>query len=177
MSKAMRLWGAALGVLVAGTLFVRLTEAQSVRKPPVLEASRVVIRDVQGRMRGVIGITEDNESGLTFFDASGKQRCRILVEPDGASRLSLEGADEQPLVTAQVGADGSATLGVHNASGDLGLVSTHAGHMAMILSRAGKARLVWGEDARGQALPAVTGPTSPPGPSVSGPGSTAPGPW
>jgi hypothetical protein len=169
-------WMMFAGALVLAVL-IDMTQAQSVRKPPVLEASRVVIRDVQGRMRGVIGITEDNESGLTFFDASGKQRCRILVEPDGASRLSLEGADEQPLVTAQVGADGSATLGVHNASGDLGLVSTHAGHMAMILSRAGKARLVWGEDARGQALPAVTGPTSPPGPSVSGPGSTAPGPW
>jgi hypothetical protein len=127
MSKAMRLWGAALGVLVAGTLFVRLTEAQSVRKPPVLEASRVVIRDAEGRVRGMIGVTEDNEAGLSFFDVKGRQRCRILVEADGPPKLALAGPDETSRIGLAVQNDGAATLRVGDSAGEIGIVAEPGG--------------------------------------------------
>jgi hypothetical protein len=179
MSKAMRLWGAALGVLVAGTLFVRLTEAQSVRKPPVLEASRVVIRDAEGRVRGMIGVTEDNEAGLSFFDVKGKQRCRILVEADGPPKLALAGPDETSRIGLAVQNDGAATLRVGDSGGEIGIVAEPGGETVLMLIREDKPRMLWGVDSAGRELTGrmLNSPTGAPGRSGPGSGPTAPGPW
>jgi hypothetical protein len=115
-------------VLVGITLFVGFPgESMPSQAAKVVEASRFVVRDAQGRIRAsldsngfiladqnqvvrvVLGATPAGEAALTLYDSNGKVRAGLAIVPEQVV-LSIYDQNEKKRVALGVRPDGSPGL-------------------------------------------------------------------
>jgi hypothetical protein len=119
---------------------------------PVAEANRFVIRDAQGRVRGVWGVTKDGGAHIVMSDSMGRERLRLQVLSDGSSGLALVDSANRSRVVLAALPDQTATLVLADRAGRtrtvLGLNASGASTV-VFADRNGTTRAGLGVDARG----------------------------
>ena len=128
----------------------------------VVESRQYVLRDVEGRVRGIWGSAEDGTIRLVLRDASGRSMVRLNLLPDGASGITFADSGEHSRIVLGVLEDETSTLVLADGSGRaravLGL-SPDGSSTLVFADTLGVSRSGLGIDANGGAtatLPAMS---------------------
>jgi hypothetical protein len=89
------------------------------KQPQTLEAEQFVLRSIDGKVRGAIGITPDGAVGLNLDDAKGRTRITLDVSADGSPGLDFYDSQGKLGATFALGPTGTPGLGLYDASGKL----------------------------------------------------------
>jgi hypothetical protein len=96
-------------LFVAGVAIAAEMRRSMSPRPGVVEAKRVVIRDKEGRLRGVFGLDETQQPGLKMFDGHGREQVALGIPCDDRSSLMFFDKGEARLVMDASG-DGSSAF-------------------------------------------------------------------
>lgn len=97
-------------VLVAVTAMTVFASRRSSTVGAAVHVQRIVLEDVQGRVRGTWGVTEEGAVQLALTDSQGKPRVRVSVLNDGSPGLVLLDGTGQPRAALGLLVDGTMSL-------------------------------------------------------------------
>jgi hypothetical protein len=102
-------------VLLAGAvgLMAQTAPVQS------LEAQQFVLRGRDGKVRGVIGLSDNGSVGINLNDIKGQTRIEMDVAPNGSPGLDLYDPDGKLRATFALGPKGTPGLGLYDSGGKL----------------------------------------------------------
>ena len=93
-----------------GLLVLVIAGASQAVGPRVVDATRVVVRDADGKIRGDLGVRDDGSVSLALNDPEGRKRLGMSVLPDDFVGMGLYDKDGGMLV--EVRASGAAGSGL-----------------------------------------------------------------
>jgi hypothetical protein len=104
--------------IVAGLFLTSVVIAAEMRRtmsprPGVVEAKQVVIRDKEGRLRGVFGLDATEQPGLKMFDGNGREQVALEIPCENSSTLAFFDRGETRLLLDS-SADGSSALRLYD---------------------------------------------------------------
>lgn len=108
--------------VVVVAVFAAVVCLGQVEVPEAVQAEKFVVRDTDGKQRGVLGVDEDGQPGLSLLGVDGKSRANLTLDRDGRPCLTLRG------LPGEVG-EGRIVLGIDD----------HDTYRLMICARKGKA--------------------------------------
>jgi len=100
LERAKRVGTAICALMVVGAATVALRTSQGARSE-IVEASKLVVRDEEGRIRAELGVLPDRSVGLVLYDADEVQRVTLAVSNE-MPILELQSADERLSATIWV---------------------------------------------------------------------------
>jgi hypothetical protein len=115
-NRRLRLVTDALMLFIGAIIFMGQTASVPSR---TVEAEQFVLRGSDGRVRGVMGISDDGAVGINLNDIKGQSRITLDLAADGAPGLDLYDPNGKMRATLALGAAGTPGLGLYDASGKL----------------------------------------------------------
>ncbi len=120
--------------------------------PQVAEARKFLLRDREGRIRGVWGTNEDGAAQLQIQDNAGRTRMRFTVQPDGASGLAFVDSANSSRIVVGILPDESANVVLADQGGKTRAVlgiSPNGATTLVFADRGGVTKAGIGVDTRG----------------------------
>ena len=106
----------ALALIGASALAV-MGQAGSSNVAKVVEAEKFVVRDANGGVGAVLGVTTDNNSGLEIRDKNGKAGVTLGMGASGNPAMRLDGKDRKTGIALGVRPDNSPGLELYDKDG------------------------------------------------------------
>lgn len=106
-----------MGVVVLVLTTTALLMGQALPKSQTVEAERVILRDVNGKLRARLAVDTDGRPDLLFYDEAGKLRTRVGIEPKGVVGLVVYDPDEKRRVVFGVGRERATGVSFLDADG------------------------------------------------------------
>lgn len=120
--------------------------------PQVTEARKFLLRDPQGRIRGVWGTNEEGAAQLILQDTVGRGRLRVTVLPDGSSGVAFVDSVNHTRIVLGILPDESANIALADPGGKtrtvLGIAPNGSATL-VFADRGGSTKAGIGVDARG----------------------------
>jgi hypothetical protein len=78
--------------------------------PEVVEANRFIVRDADGHIRAIIGLSADGASRIVLQDRDARERLRLSLLPDGSPGMSFTDREGRSRAVLGLLPDETATL-------------------------------------------------------------------
>jgi hypothetical protein len=119
LQRTNRRLGSLTGAMLLITGALVLMGQTAMRQPQSLEADQFVLRGIDGKMRGAMGVLPDGAVGFNLTDVKGQTRITLDIAANGAPGLDFYDPQGKLRATFALGPSGTPGFGLYDDTGKL----------------------------------------------------------